>query len=86
VIAASTIIGLLLNFVGIDPMKALVYSAVFNGVAAIPLVYLIACINTNATILGKHRGGLLSRVFVWLTFGVMGLCGVALLYATVLGR
>ncbi|HEY4031441.1 MAG TPA: divalent metal cation transporter [Caulobacteraceae bacterium] len=86
VIAASTLIGLSMSFVGIDPMKALVYSAVFNGVAAVPLIYLIARINGNAAILGKHRGGPLSQVFVWLTFVIMGLSAVALLYTTVSGK
>jgi NRAMP (natural resistance-associated macrophage protein)-like metal ion transporter len=86
VIAASTLIGLAMNFTGIDPMKALVYSAVFNGVAAVPLLYLIARINGNAGILGKNRGGPLSRFFVWLTFVVMALSAVALLYTTVAGK
>lgn len=86
VIAASTLVGLLMNFVGINPMKALVYTAVINGVAAVPLLYLIARINANATILGKNRGGPLSRIFVWLTFGVMALSAVALLYTTVAGK
>lgn len=86
VIAASTLVGLLIDFVGIDPMKALVFTAVFNGVAAVPLVFLIARINGDAAILGKHRGGLLSRVFVWLTFGVMALSCAALLYTTMAGK
>jgi NRAMP (natural resistance-associated macrophage protein)-like metal ion transporter len=86
VIAASTLIGLSMNFTAIDPMKALVYSAVFNGVAAVPLLYLIARINGNAAILGKHRGGPLSRIFVWLTFAVMALSAVALLYTTLSGK
>jgi NRAMP (natural resistance-associated macrophage protein)-like metal ion transporter len=83
VIIASTFIGLALNFVGIDPIKALVFTAVFNGIAAVPLLFLIARINGNAAILGENSGGVLSRFFVWLTFGVMGLSGVALLYITI---
>ena len=79
VIILSMLIGLLLNFIGIDPMKALVFTAVFNGIAAVPLLFLIARINGNVTILGDHRGGALSRTFVWITFGVMGLSAVALL-------
>jgi NRAMP (natural resistance-associated macrophage protein)-like metal ion transporter len=86
VIAASTLIGLLMNFTGIDPMKALVYSAVINGVAAVPLLFLIARINSKASILGKHRGGPLSQTFVWLTFVVMGLSAIALLYTTISGK
>src|SRR3989339_351701 len=42
VIIVSTLIGLLLNFIGIDPIKALVFTAVFNGVASVPLLFLLA--------------------------------------------
>lgn len=84
VIILSMLIGLLLNFIGIDPMKALVFTAVFNGIAAVPLLFLIAKINGNPEILGDKRGGGLSRAFVWATFGVMGLSAVALLYTLVL--
>ncbi|MGB7245231.1 MAG: divalent metal cation transporter [Methylovirgula sp.] len=83
VIVAATGLGLLLNFVGIDPMKALVLTAVFNGIAAVPLLFLIAKINGNRAILGAHCGGALSRTFAWLSFGVMGLCAGALLYTSV---
>jgi Mn2+/Fe2+ NRAMP family transporter len=83
VIVVSMAIGLLLNFIGIDPMKALVFTAVFNGMAAVPLLFLIAKINGSPQILGNHRGGVLSRTFVWVTFGVMGLSAVALLYTLV---
>lgn len=79
VIIVSTLVGLGLNFIGVDPIKALVFTAVFNGIAAVPLLFLIGLINGNAAILGRWRGGWLSRTFVWLTFGVMGLAAVALL-------
>ena len=85
VIGLATLVGLLLNFVGVDPMKALVFTAVFNGIAAVPLLFLIARINGNGQILGKEKGGLLSLSMVWLTFGVMALSCVALLYSTVAG-
>jgi Mn2+ and Fe2+ transporters of the NRAMP family len=79
VIIVSMLVGLLLNFIGIDPMKALVFTAVFNGIAAVPLLYLIAKINASPEILAKERGGVLSQTFVWATFGVMGLSAIALL-------
>jgi NRAMP (natural resistance-associated macrophage protein)-like metal ion transporter len=82
VITVSTLVGLSLNFVGIDPMKALVFTAVFNGIAAVPLLFLIGRINGDGSILGDYRGGPLSRTFVWITFAVMALSGVALLYTT----
>ncbi len=82
VIIASTLAGLAMNFVGIDPFKALVVSAVINGVAAVPLLFVIARLNGNRKVLGDHTGGWLSRTFVWLTFGVMALSAGALLITT----
>ncbi len=80
VIIASTLIGLLINFIGINPMKALIFTAVFNGIAAVPLIYLIARINGNKEILGEHTGGTLSRGLVWMTFIIMLMSALALFY------
>jgi NRAMP (natural resistance-associated macrophage protein)-like metal ion transporter len=84
VIIIGTAIGLLINFIGINPIKALVFTAVFNGIAAVPLLFLIGKINSNEKILGDHKGGVLSRSFVWLTFGVMALSGLALIATLIL--
>jgi NRAMP (natural resistance-associated macrophage protein)-like metal ion transporter len=86
VIIASTLVGLILNFVDVDPIKALVFTAVFNGVAAVPLLFVIARINGDRRILGDYRGGPLSRSLVWLTFAVMAVAAIALLYALVSHR
>ncbi len=83
VIIAATGVGLILNFIGIDPIKALIFTAVFNGIAAVPLLFVIARINANRKILGTNCGGPLSQGFVWLTFAVMALAAVALLYTSV---
>lgn len=83
VIIAATAAGLVLNFVGIDPIKALVFTAVFNGVAAVPLLFVIARINGDRVILGAYRGGPLSRSIVWLTFAVMALAAIGMLYTLV---
>ncbi len=83
VIIVSTGVGLLLNFIGINPIKALVFTAVFNGIAAVPLLFMIARINANREILGAYRGGILSRSLVWVTFGVMAICALGL-FATLL--
>ena len=80
VIMAATLAGLALNFIGIDPIRALVFTAVFNGLAAAPLLFLIARINGDARILGARRGGALSRAMVWLTCAIMSLASLALFY------
>jgi Mn2+/Fe2+ NRAMP family transporter len=71
IIAVATLTGLAINFLGIDPIKALVFSAVFNAVAAVPLLFLIAKIGNNSAIMGKYKNGWLANIFVRLTFVVM---------------
>lgn len=86
VIIISTLVGLLMNFIGIDPIKALVFTAVFNGVAAVPLLFVIARINANEKILGEYRGKALSQIFVWVTFTVMASAAIAMFYALFAGK
>lgn len=78
VITIATLVGLGINFIGIDPIKALVFTAVFNGVAAVPLLFFIAKIAGSKKIMGKHRSGWVSRSLVWLTFVVMGMSAIAM--------
>ena len=80
VITVATIIGLMINFLGIDPMKALVFAAVFNGVAAVPLLFLVAKIARSKKIMGEYRSGIVSSVLVWLTFGVMFIAAIAMFF------
>ena len=80
VITIATLVGLMINFVGIDPIKALVYTAVFNGVAAVPLIFIIAKIARNEKIMGEHKSGNFSNIFVWGTFVVMGAAAIAMFF------
>jgi len=85
VITIATLIGLMINFIGIDPIKALVFTAVFNGVAAVPLIFLIARIARNKKIMGEYRSGWLSNTVVWITFVVMLASAVAMFYTLAQG-
>src|SRR6185312_9674858 len=80
VITIATLIGLIINFVGIDPVKALVYSAVLNGVAAVPLIFLIIKISANNKIMGEYKSGLLSKIVLWITFLAMGSAAIAMFF------
>lgn len=80
IITISTLIGLTINFVGIDPVKALVYAAVLNGVAAVPLLFLIARIARNKTIMGEFSSGALSNGLLWFTFVAMGAASIAMFF------
>jgi len=80
IIIAATLVGLLLNFIGVDPVKALVYSAVLNGVAAVPLLFLIAKISSNPNIMGEFTSGILSKTILWVTFIAMGGAAIAMFF------
>jgi Mn2+/Fe2+ NRAMP family transporter len=79
IIIVATLIGLLINFIGIDPIKALVFTAVFNGVAAVPLIFIIAKISSSDKIMGEHKSGKISKALVWLTFVGMLFSALAIL-------
>jgi NRAMP (natural resistance-associated macrophage protein)-like metal ion transporter len=80
IIIAATVVGLLLNFIGIDPVKALVYAAVLNGVAAVPLLFLILKIASNEKIMGEFKSGWLSKTILWITFIAMGAAALGMFY------
>jgi NRAMP (natural resistance-associated macrophage protein)-like metal ion transporter len=78
VIAVATIAGLALNYVGINPIQALVYTAVINGLVAAPLLFLIARIAERRDIMGDFASGRLSRALVWLTFASLAAAAIAM--------
>lgn len=84
-ITIATIVGLLINYIGIDPMKALVYSAVLNGFVAVPLIYLIGKISSDQQIMGKYRSNFLSRTLIWITFAGMLFAALGTVYMLLLG-
>src|SRR5262245_25169556 len=71
VIAVSILIGVSLNFVGIDPIRALYVSAVLNGLAAPPLIAMMLILS-NSDAMSEHRGGRLSNTIVSLALALMG--------------
>jgi len=62
-ITIATLIGLLINFVGINPVKALYWTAVLNGIITPPLVLIILMVANNKKIMGKWANGRWSNFF-----------------------
>jgi len=83
VIVISTLVGFLMTLVGIDPIKALIFAAVINGLVAVPLILIIYGISSNKEIMGQYVGGKLSSRMLLVTFFVMLLCALALLISFV---
>jgi NRAMP (natural resistance-associated macrophage protein)-like metal ion transporter len=71
IITVSTIIGLWINFTNIDPIKALIYTAVINGIVAVPILFAIMRIANDKKILGNMTNKRLSNVLGWITFVIM---------------
>jgi Mn2+/Fe2+ NRAMP family transporter len=67
VIIIAMILGIVLNFVGIDPIKALIYSAVLNGVISPVTLYLIVRLGSNEELMGKYKNKKISNIIGWFT-------------------
>jgi Mn2+/Fe2+ NRAMP family transporter len=78
IIAAATIIGLILGFTPIDPIKMLIWSAVLNGVVAVPIMAAMMLVATNKTIMRRFVATSGLKFFGWVGTGVMALAVVAM--------
>jgi len=78
VIALATGIGLLLNFIGINPMKMLLYTAVLNGIVAVPLLAVILHIANNRRVMGEHVNGYWSNILGGIALLLMAGAAIAL--------
>src|ERR1041385_3584750 len=86
VIAFATLIGAAINLIGINPISALYYAAVLNGLVAPPLLFMIMLISNNRKIMQDKTNGRLSNVLGWITTTAMGVAAVALLISLGLGK
>ena len=66
-ITISTLVGLLINFAGINPIKALYWTAVLNGIVTPPLVAVIMLIANNKKVMGRWANGRISNFFGFAT-------------------
>jgi Mn2+/Fe2+ NRAMP family transporter len=76
VIIVSMLLGISLNFVGIDPIKALIYSAVLNGVISPIMIFFIVRLSSSAEVMGAFKNKKISNIFGWFTFMLISLVGV----------
>jgi NRAMP (natural resistance-associated macrophage protein)-like metal ion transporter len=71
VIGGAMLVGLALNFVGIDPIRALYFAAILNGVAAPPLILLMLILSNHQPTCGKWTGSRWSNALVGLALVLM---------------
>ena len=65
--AAFTAIAIALNFLGFNPMKALVWSGIVQGFSTPPLMLLILLMTNNRAIMGERVNSRLTNVLGWIT-------------------
>ncbi|AGK58136.1 natural resistance-associated macrophage protein [Hyphomicrobium denitrificans 1NES1] len=77
-IALSTVVGIAINFSGMNPIKALYYSAVINGLVAVPIIVIMMLIATDAEIMGRFKVRGCLGYLGWATAIVMALASFAM--------
>lgn len=83
VIAISLILGLSLNYIGISPIKALLYTAILYGLTAPVLIAIILHISNNKNVMGEFTNGRTSNILGISAFIIMTLAAVTLIYLQV---
>jgi NRAMP (natural resistance-associated macrophage protein)-like metal ion transporter len=86
VIAISLILGLLMNYMGISPIKALIYSAILYGLTAPVLIAIILHIANNKKVMGEHTNGKISNILGFATLILMTFAAVVMIYTQFAGN
>jgi Mn2+/Fe2+ NRAMP family transporter len=77
VISISIVIGIIINFIGIDPIKALIYSAIANGIVAPIVLVFIVHISGSKKIMGQYKNSTFGNAVGWIVTILMGVTAVA---------
>jgi NRAMP (natural resistance-associated macrophage protein)-like metal ion transporter len=85
VIVASMFVGMTLNFIGINPIKALYWAAILNGITAPILMFFIFRIGNDEGIMGRFTSPRWVNIFGWIATALMGAGAIALVAFLVLG-
>jgi Mn2+/Fe2+ NRAMP family transporter len=78
VIAISTLIGVAIDFAGINPISALFWTAVINGVVAPPLLVVVMLVSNNNRVMGERTNGPFTKLIGWLAAAVMFAAAIAM--------
>jgi Mn2+/Fe2+ NRAMP family transporter len=77
VIILAMLLGMMVNFIGVDPIKMLIYSAVANGLVAPIILFLIVQMTSNKRVVKEYVNTPWQSAVGWYTTGLMAICGVA---------
>jgi NRAMP (natural resistance-associated macrophage protein)-like metal ion transporter len=86
IIAISLLLGLSMNYIGISPIKALIYSAILYGLTAPVIIAIILHISNNKKIMGEYTNGKRSNILGFATLILMTIAAIILVYLQVSGK
>ena len=86
IISISLVLGLLLNYIGISPVKALIYSAILYGLTAPVLIAIILHISNNKKIMGEYTNSKATNFLGFTTLLLMTVAAVVLVYMQLAGK
>jgi Mn2+/Fe2+ NRAMP family transporter len=78
VLIVASLAGIALNLTPLDPIKALYWSAVINGVAAVPLMFVMMLMGSSAKVMGQFTMPLVLKIFGWLATVVMAAAAIVM--------
>lgn len=81
-IVSATLLGAVLNVVHINPMKALVWAAVLNGLIAVPVMIMVMLLGARTDVMERFRISRRLRVWGWIATAVMIAASAGFLYST----
>jgi NRAMP (natural resistance-associated macrophage protein)-like metal ion transporter len=85
VVIAATVVGMAIDFLGINPITALVVTAVINGLLAAPLLVVVMLVSNNRKVMGERTNGRRLNALGWGTTAVMAVAAIALVVTTIMG-
>ncbi len=85
VIVAATLVGVGLNFLGINLISALVLASVINGIVAVPVLVLVLLVSNDRAVMGGRTNSRATNVLGWLTALVMAVAVIALFVTSLRG-
>lgn len=85
IIAISLVLGLSLNYIGISPIKALIYTAILYGITAPVLIGIILHISNNKKIMGEYTNSKMSNILGFAALIIMTVAAAALIYLQLAG-
>lgn len=77
ILIIAMLAGLVMNFIGLDPIKALIYSAIGNGLVAPVVLILIVKLSSNRKVMGEYANSKFTTFIGWVVVTIMVLAGIA---------